>query len=116
MVHYESYKSASGTVFIRATIAACKIDRQIISVPKNQWGDPPYGQTPCLPCDVVGSDNGGCWELSVPQGTPTDLVPGGAPRLGNFMKVTYTDPDFTGRIFLTAQGGQCQVFLPPPND
>jgi len=38
---------------------------------------------------------------------------GGAPRNGNFLKVTYVDPDFSGSTILTVQGGDCQTFVPP---
>jgi hypothetical protein len=113
ILHYESFKFASGAVFLRAAIDACNIDRQTFSLPHNQWNAPPYGASACLPCDVVGAPNGGCWQLSVDPATPTNLVPGGAPRNGRFMTVSYSDPDFAGSIILTGQGGQCQTFIPP---
>jgi hypothetical protein len=116
IVEYESFKFASGALFLRAAIKACNIDRQTFSLPNNQWGGPPYGQSACLPCDLVGdAGNGGCWELSVNPATPSELVPGGGPRSGKFMSVAYTDPDFSGRIILTGQGGQCLTFIPPAN-
>jgi hypothetical protein len=112
-VHYESFKFASGSVFLRATIDACNVTQQTFSLPHNQWGGPPYGQSSCLTCDLVGDSNGGCWQLAVDPTTPPNLVPGGGPRNGNFLTVTYTDSDFAGRLILTGQGGDCQTFIPP---
>jgi hypothetical protein len=113
VVHYESFKFASGAVFLRATVDACSAVLETFSVPKNQWGGPAYGQSSCVSCDLVGTSNGGCWQLSVDPTTPAGLVPGGAPRSGNFLGVSYTDPDFAGSITLTGQGGDCQTFVPP---
>lgn len=115
ILRYESFKFASGALFMHVVVEACGIDRTTFSVPKNQWGAPPYGQSECLPCDLVGEKNGGCWQLGVDPATPSNLVPGGAPRLGNFLDISYTDSDFTGRIFKTAQGGECLTFVPPGN-
>jgi len=51
---YESFKFASGALFLRAAIRACNVERQTSRFPNNQWGAPPYGQSACLPCDLVG--------------------------------------------------------------
>lgn len=113
ILRYESFKFSSGVVYLRASVDACKATEQTFSLPANQWGGPAYGQSSCIPCDLVGASNGGCWTFGVDPATPPDLVPGGGPRNARALNISYSDPDFSGDLIRTGQGGECQTFIPP---